>query len=64
MSVTWIPAADRLPDDELTVLIALKDSDEPVWLGYHDADGWYSADGMPQKENVTHWAPMPEAPRK
>jgi hypothetical protein len=56
----WIPVADRLPDDELTVLIALKDSDEPVWLGYHDADGWFSADAMPQI--VTHWQPIPEPP--
>lgn len=56
----WIPVTARLPDDELTVLIALKDSDEPVWLGYHDAEGWFSADAMPQI--VTHWQPIPEPP--
>ena len=60
--MSWIPVTERLPDDELTVLVALADSDEPVWLGYHDADGWYYIDGAPADENVTHWQPMPEGP--
>jgi hypothetical protein len=61
--VKWIPVAERLPDDDITVMIATKDTDEPVWLGYHDEHGWTSAtDGVPLDELVTHWAPMPESP--
>lgn len=62
---SWTPVAERLPDDDITVLIAVKDSDEPVWVGYHDGeDGWCSAsDAIPIDGMVTHWMPLPEAPR-
>lgn len=61
--VRWTPVAELLPDDDITVMIATKDTDEPVWLGYHDEHGWTSAtDGVPLDELVTHWAPMPESP--
>jgi hypothetical protein len=56
----WIPVEVRLPDDDLTVVVAITNSDEPVWLGFHDGSGWYSVDAMPIK--VTHWMPMPEGP--
>lgn len=59
----WIPVGERLPDDDLTVMVACKDSDEPVWLGYHDETGWVSAtDGAPITGLVTHWKQMPEGP--
>lgn len=58
--MSWIAVKDKLPDDELTVMIATKDSDEPVWLGWHDESGWYTVEAMPIK--VTHWMPIPEAP--
>lgn len=61
-SSSWIPVAERLPDDEITVLIALKHDDEPVWLGFHDESGWYSVDATPLRDRVTHWKPMPEGP--
>jgi hypothetical protein len=41
-------------------LVATVDSDEPVWPGYHDADGWHFADAMPA--HVSHWKPMPAGP--
>jgi Protein of unknown function (DUF551) len=63
MADMWIPVAERLPDDDITVMIAL-DGDEPVWMGWHDsADGWYSVDATPLRQRVTHWMPMPEGPR-
>lgn len=62
MSNAWVPVTERLPDDELTVLVAIKDSDEPVWLGYHDADGWMNVDAMPLGGAVTHWMPLPQEP--
>lgn len=56
----WIPVSESLPDDDLTVFAALEGSDEPVWLAYHDADGWNSVDATPV--HVTHWKPMPKGP--
>lgn len=58
----WIPVNDRLPDDDLTVMIALSGGDEPVWLGWHDAEGWRSVDATPLGDGVTHWRPMLESP--
>lgn len=60
----WIPVYERLPDDEITVLIALQDSEEPVWIGYHDGDGWHYASGEPAGDNVTHWQHMIEGPQR
>ena len=60
-TTTWIPVADQLPDDDSSVLIALNgESGEPVWIGYHDADGWHSSEGMPVA--VTHWQDIPAGP--
>lgn len=56
----WIPVTERLPDDEMTVMIATTDCDEPVWLGWHADGGWCSVDAVPVR--VTHWKPIPEAP--
>lgn len=57
----WIPVTERLPDDDLTVMISCTDADEPVWLGYHDEHGWHSAtDSEPLGKMVTAWKPMPE----
>lgn len=56
----WIPVEECMPDDDLTVMVALKDADEPVWLGWHDENGWHSVDATPIA--VTHWQQMPEGP--
>lgn len=58
--MNWISVKDRLPDDEITVLIATVNSDEPVWMGWHDDSGWYSVDAGPIK--VSHWMPLPIPP--
>ena len=58
----WTPVTDRLPDDDLTVMVALT-GDEPVWFGFHDEHGWHSADASPLGDQVTHWMPMPEGPK-
>jgi hypothetical protein len=60
--MTWTPAKKQLPDDERTVLICVPSSDEPVWLGYLDEDGWRYVDGMPVEGKVTHWMELPEMP--
>lgn len=60
-ALDWTPVGDRLPDDDTTVMIALTDDDEPVWMGWHDGEGWHVAEGAPA--DVTHWKPIPEGPR-
>lgn len=60
-SAAWIPVTEKLPDDDITVMIAGK-MDEPVWLGFHDDTGWYSVDAMPLRNMVTHWRNLPEPP--
>jgi len=57
----WVSVKDKLPDDDVTVLAVLEDSTEPVWLAYHDGDGWNDIGGGAVR--VTHWQPIPEAPR-
>lgn len=56
----WIPADLTLPDDDITVMVAITDCGEPVWLGWHDESGWYSVEALPIK--VTHWMPIPAGP--
>jgi hypothetical protein len=57
----WIAVEDQLPDDELTVLIALSDGE--VWTGYHDDDQWrYVSADLVEAGKVTHWMDFPEPP--
>lgn len=57
----WIPVANRLPDADLTVLVALADGE--VWPAYLDGETWRYVDAMPiEATHVTHWRDMPEAP--
>lgn len=57
--IIWKAVEDEMPDSDATVLIACE-TDEPVWLGYHDGETWRTADGAAM--NVTHWAELPEPP--
>jgi hypothetical protein len=57
----WTPVDERLPDNDLLVLIAVNDDD--TWTGYHINGAWRYSDGFPiEKERVTHWMPMPTPP--
>lgn len=63
-SVTWVDAAEQLPDSDTTVLIHCSQSDDPVWMGYHDGETWRAVDGMDLGDAfVDHWADLPEAPQ-
>ena len=57
----WISAAEELPDDDTTVLIALDDGE--VWTGYHDAGEWLYVSGDQMEATVTHWQHLPEPPK-
>lgn len=64
----WIPVQTEMPDDDITVLVALSDGD--VESGYHSDDKWFSSEtGMDHvisvrsHRRVTHWMHLPEAPK-
>lgn len=61
----WIPVTERLPDDDISVMIALRASSDPddVWIGWHDGEMGWVCDNGPLGDRVTHWMPMPEGPR-
>jgi hypothetical protein len=61
--LTWIPVAERLPDADMTVCIAIDNADEPTWLGFLDGDEWREVDGSPVGGTVTHWAEMLKGPK-
>ena len=54
-------ASGQLPDDEITVLVALDDGD--VWPAYRDADKWIYVTGDPiESSRVLYWMHMPQHP--
>jgi hypothetical protein len=60
--LTWIPARSLLPDDEVTVMLALRGADTPI-PGFHDGDRWKRANGVPiQHGEVYAWSDVPEMP--
>ena len=59
-TVYWLDVNVVLPDDGILVLVALVNSNEPVWLGYFDGERWCDCDGMPVE--VSHWMPLPQSP--
>ena len=59
--INWISVADKLPDDDITVLIA--DTENDVTLGFLDGDhGWRYASAEKVGDQVTHWAEIPSPP--
>jgi hypothetical protein len=58
--ITWhhLPEC-KLPDPDITVLICLKDADEPSWMGWHDGTEWRQIDGSTVAGTVIKWADMP-----
>ena len=65
-TLTWLPATEHMPDDDITVLLAMDPAraGEPVWLGWCDAGTWHDATtGRTLPSGVvTHWADMPAGP--
>lgn len=57
----WIATAERLPDDDMVVLIALTDGE--VWTGFHDGDhGWRYVSADLVGAEVRYWRERPEHP--
>jgi hypothetical protein len=63
--ITWISAAERMPDSGITVLVRSKDpkDSEPVWLGWHEHGSWFAVDAAEYTFGaITHWAEIPKGP--
>ena len=60
MTVEWIACADRLPDADVCVLIAMDDGE--VWTGFYDDPTWRYVSADPVGVPVTHWANFPPPP--
>lgn len=59
----WISVDDRLPDENIIVLVC--DGDD-VEMGSHDRHfGWaiYEWGGPSSRSFVSHWMPLPEPPK-
>ena len=56
----WHSVDDKLPDDDLCVLIALDDGE--VWTGFMQGDEWFYVTGDTMESKVTHWAHVPAHP--
>lgn len=64
-TVEWRLTKSELPDAEVTVILHVPTSDEPVWLGWFDGSSlWFDVSGavIGGKNSVTHWAPMLAGP--
>lgn len=55
----WI--TNSLPDDEITVLMRLKDDEYPVWPGFIDEGIWCSCDASIVEGPVLGWMHLEDA---
>jgi hypothetical protein len=58
----WIPVNERLPDEDITVMLHQPDTSDPWILGSRDGDDWRTQDGCWIIYGVTHWADLPAGP--
>lgn len=63
----WISVEERLPEPFHSVIVHMP-QEKPcptVHEGYRTNDGhWYSAHFVREFDEVTHWMPLPEAPKE
>lgn len=57
--ITWVDVSERLPDDDITVLVVEQLKAGRTWFGYYDC-GWRRIDGWPIE--VSHWSHLPAGP--
>lgn len=65
--MNWISVKDRLPDEELHVLIQWVDCNDDdtgytMAVCYFNSDGWNRYGVGFFEEEVTHWMPLPDKP--
>jgi hypothetical protein len=61
----WISVEDELPKIGKDVLVLREDGEMQVAHQYNEEIArWWSVDGFPLKNNITHWMPLPQPPKK
>ena len=59
----WLSVEDELPKIGKDVLVLREDGEMQVAHQYNESIArWWSVDGFPLKNNITHWMPKPEVP--
>lgn len=59
----WISVEDELPKIGKDVLVLREDGEMQVAHQYNEEIArWWSVDGFPLKNNITHWMPLPSLP--
>lgn len=59
-TITWIRAADQLPDDDITVLIV--DGEENLEMGFFDGQTWRYTSSDIVFCGVIFWSEIPQFP--
>lgn len=63
----WISVEERLPIDRLKMyLVAFRDTFGPIvdMASYFPSDGWTCDNWVVPQKSITHWMPLPEAPKE
>lgn len=60
----WISVKDRLPGECAGLLIVYHASLKEIGTSYYDEDMWCSSPWPMTSEGVTHWMPLPAAPKE
>lgn len=58
----WISVKDRLPEEKQSVLVHYVDGWMPIAFLINGK--WYQSGGETSWLSVTHWMPLPEAPKE
>jgi hypothetical protein len=67
-TLMWNAVAEKLPDDDTTVIVYAPGAEEPVWFGFYDGVYWFATTGEEYSNEeeihapVTHWADLPVGP--
>lgn len=61
-TIEWVACSERLPDDDTSVLICMRGTAEPTWIGWRTDGVWFDTDG--ERVEVIAWAAMPAGLRQ
>lgn len=56
----WIDVRDHLPDDQITVLVALQFGE--MELAWHEEGHWWLCASGGMEDRISHWMDLPEPP--
>jgi hypothetical protein len=60
--LVWVPVAEAMPDDEMTVLVASDAGEPDISLAWHADGEWRDCGTAEIIGHVSHWMHLPEHP--